>query len=85
MNMKVCNGWVDGNTLPPGLNIYQQSGKAVSSMNLVSYIQAHIHDVSTTGGPIWYCFLLLQVKPSIQCLPFLILIIQQMVSTFGKF
>ena len=38
MNMKVGNGYIGGNTSPPGFHINQQSVKAVPSMNLVSDI-----------------------------------------------
>ena len=50
MNVKLCNIWVDGNTPPARLHIEQQTGKAVPGINLVSAIQAHIHEVSTSGG-----------------------------------
>ena len=48
--MKVRNGWIGGNTPPLGSPIGQKSVKAVRRMNLVSAIQAHIHEISKTGG-----------------------------------
>ena len=42
---------INGNTPLPGFHTDQQIGKAVISMNLVSDIQAHIHEFCTTWVP----------------------------------
>ena len=62
--MKVRDGCIDGNTLPVGYQIDLKTRKSVPGMNLVSYIQAHIHEVITSGGENGAHMILLPTSPS---------------------
>ena len=64
MNMNVHDGFIDGSTLPAGSQIDQKIGTEVPSMNLVSAIQVHIHEVGTTGGKNGVQMVLITPSPS---------------------
>ena len=64
MNMNVHDGFIDGSTLPAGSQIDQKIGTEVPSMNLVSAIQVHIHEVGTTGGKNGVQMVLIPSPPS---------------------